>query len=86
MEGLADAPELGSAWALDADETWTIIGRSSLGEESFPVAAERGLGQGRVAVVTDTEVFTNEALEGKGYAYVENVRFVERLLRGEVTP
>jgi len=86
MEGLADAPELGSAWALDADETWTIIGRSSLGEESFPVAAERSLGRGRVAVVTDTEVFTNEALEGKGYAYVENVRFVERLLRGEVTP
>ncbi|MEN6369970.1 MAG: hypothetical protein ABFD77_09810, partial [Thermotogota bacterium] len=83
---LTDTPELGSAWALRADEAWTIIGRSALGEDAFPVAAERSWGRGRIAVVTDTSVFTNEALEGKGYAYVENVRFVEWLLHGEVAP
>ncbi|MCX6095102.1 MAG: hypothetical protein NTY63_09845, partial [Candidatus Bipolaricaulota bacterium] len=86
IQGLADAPELGSAWVLRADDAWTILGRATLGDSSFPVVSERTLGRGRIAVVTDTGVFTNEALEGRGYAFVENVRFVERLLRGEVTP
>ena len=86
IEGLTDAPEFGSAWVLRADDTWTTLGCADLGDDSLPVVSERSLGRGRIAVVTDSGVFTNEALEGRGYAFVENARFVERLLRGEVSP
>jgi hypothetical protein len=86
VDGLSDAPEFSSAWALGVDDAWTTLGRADLGDESFVVAAERGFGLGRVAVVADTRVFTTEALEGRGYAFVENLRFLERLLGGEAIP
>ena len=86
VEGFDEAPEFKSAWVLRTDDTWTAFASAVVGEGSFPVASERKLGRGWIAVVADTGVFTNEALEGRGYAFVENVRFVERLLRGEASP
>jgi len=86
VDGLSDAPEFSSAWALRVDDAWTTLGRADLGDESFVVAVERVFGLGRVAVVADTRVFTTEALEGRGYAFVENLRFLERLLSGEAIP
>jgi len=86
VAGLGDVPEFLSAWVLRVGAAWTILGRAVIGEGTYPVAAERSLGHGRIAVVADTGIFTNEALEGRGYAFVENVRFVESLLRGEWVP
>ncbi|MDD5219389.1 MAG: hypothetical protein PHV11_02325 [Candidatus Bipolaricaulis sp.] len=86
VDGLDEVPELGSAWILRVGPAWAALGHASVGEGAYPVVAERSLGRGWIAIVADTAIFTNAALEGRGYAFVENVRFVERLLRGEVTP
>ena len=80
VTGLEVQPELPAAWPIFASDEWVSIGTVPWDAEEYVVVAERQMGMGAIVVVGDGEVLTNESLEGKGYAYVENLRFVERLL------
>jgi len=80
VTGLDVQPELPAAWPIFASDDWISIGTVPWDVEEYVVVAERQMGMGSIVVVGDGEVLTNESLEGKGYAYIENLRFVERLL------
>ena len=80
VDGLAEAPQLPSAWALDLSDDWIPVGRVDWDAVAYAVIAERPVGRGRVVVVADNGAFHNENLEGKGFAYVENVALISWLL------
>ena len=73
-------PELPSAWPLDISSEWTTLGRVEWDNVAYTVVAERAVGLGWIIVVGDNGVLLNENLEGKGFAFVENIAFLSHLL------
>jgi len=80
VELLSVQPQLPSAWPLDVSSDWSVLGHVDIDETSFAVVAERALGRGSILVVGDGDVFLNGNLEGKDFAYVENLALLELLL------
>jgi len=80
VDGLDVQPELPAAWPLSTSDEWKPVGTVRLDETDYIVVAERRFGRGSIIVVGDGEILTNESLEGKGYAFVENLALVSRLL------
>ena len=73
-------PQLPSAWPLEVSPEWTPLGIVDWDDRQFTVIAERAIGLGWIVVIGDSTVFLNENLEGKGYAYVENIALLSSLL------
>jgi len=80
VEELEAEPQFGSAWPLALSEGWDCLATTHFAETEYCVGAERDLGEGRVIVVGDVGIFTNEALEGRGYYFPENTAFLAFLL------
>jgi hypothetical protein len=82
-------PQLPSAWPLEISSEWTTLGTVKWDDVWYTVAAERAIGSGWIIVVSDNGVFLNENLEGKGFAFIENIALLSHLLsrpRGGVDP
>jgi hypothetical protein len=73
-------PELPSAWPLEISSEWTTLGSIEWDGVPYTVVAERAIGSGWIIVIGDNGVFQNENLEGKGFAFVENIALLSHLL------
>jgi len=82
IDGLAESPELGAAWALRADETWQILAASSYPDQEIPVAVGKRVGAGEIVVVSDAKLFTTASLETRGTYVGPNLAFVRWLVEG----
>jgi hypothetical protein len=73
-------PELPSAWPLEISSEWTTLGIVEWDSVLYTVIAERAIGSGWIIVIGDNGVLLNEHLEGKGFAFVENIALLSYLL------
>lgn len=73
-------PQLPSAWPLEISSEWTTLGTVEWDNVQYTVVAERAIGSGWIIVIGDNGVFLNENLEGKGFAFVENIALLSHLL------
>ncbi|MFC2108420.1 DUF4350 domain-containing protein [Candidatus Bipolaricaulota bacterium] len=73
-------PELPSAWPLETTSEWRTLGSIEWDGVQYTVVAERAIGSGWIVVIGDHGVLLNENLEGKSFAFVENIALLSHLL------
>jgi len=80
VASLEVAPQLPSAWPLEISSEWVVLGSVGWDGTEYVVIAERAIGLGSIIVVGDHGVFLNANLEGKGFAFMENLDLLAELM------
>jgi len=82
-------PELPSAWPLEISSDWVSLADVAWENTTYTVIAQRTIGSGWIIVIGDNGALWNANLEGKGFAFAENLALLSYLLacpRGEDLP